>query len=77
MTTVEKIASALGELEKGPLATIERLTNVLGEERALALLEETLSLLHTCLITASGMYHTSEFLFQALRHHSTSSKYRK
>jgi hypothetical protein len=39
---VEKIAAALGETDKVPLKTIDRLVTVLGEERALALLEEAL-----------------------------------
>lgn len=38
---VQKIAEALGETESGPLKTIERVIKVLGEERALVLLEQT------------------------------------
>lgn len=40
MNTIQKIAEALGEAEPGPLKTIERVINVLGEERAQALLEQ-------------------------------------
>jgi hypothetical protein len=39
---VQKIAAALGEKEKTPLMEISRAVYVLGEERALAALEETL-----------------------------------
>ncbi len=42
--TTQKIAKHLGETEKQPLRTIERITKVLGEERAMALLDETLKL---------------------------------
>ncbi len=42
--TIQKIATALGETEEDPLKTIKRIVKVLGEERALALLEETLEI---------------------------------
>ncbi|MCL4298471.1 MAG: hypothetical protein KJ077_22230 [Anaerolineae bacterium] len=41
MNAVQKIAETLGEAETGPLRTIERVVTVLGEERALILLEQT------------------------------------
>lgn len=41
MNAVDEIATTLGETEKTPLATIERVLKVLGEEKALALLAET------------------------------------
>ncbi len=44
MSTAQKIAAALGETEKTPLATIERLVKALGEERTLTLLDETLKI---------------------------------
>jgi hypothetical protein len=40
----QKIATDLGETEPDPLKTIERIVKVLGEERALALLDETLKI---------------------------------
>jgi hypothetical protein len=42
LSTSQKIAAALGETEKAPLATIERLIKIIGEERAQALLDEAL-----------------------------------
>ncbi len=42
--TTQKIAAALGETEKSSLHTIERIIKVLGEERALTLLDETLKI---------------------------------
>jgi len=39
---VQKIATALGETETVPLETIERVVDVIGEEKALAILDETL-----------------------------------
>jgi hypothetical protein len=42
LTTVEKIATTLGEADQTPLAELERLVNVLGEERALTMLDEAL-----------------------------------
>ncbi len=44
MNVVGKIAEALGETEKEPLRTIERIVKVLGEERALTLLKEALEI---------------------------------
>lgn len=44
MNTVQKIAAELGETERTPVKTIERIVKVLGEERALALLDETLTI---------------------------------
>lgn len=41
LNTVQKIAEALGETEPGPLRTIERVIQILGEERAQALPEQT------------------------------------
>ncbi|MEW5957189.1 MAG: phosphorylated adapter RNA export RNA-binding domain-containing protein [Chloroflexota bacterium] len=41
MNAVDKIATTLGETETTPLATIERVIKVLGEEKALAILAET------------------------------------
>ena len=40
----ERIAAELGEEHQAPIMTIERLVTTLGEERALALLEETLAI---------------------------------
>ncbi|MBN1220010.1 MAG: hypothetical protein JXM69_13875 [Anaerolineae bacterium] len=40
--TVEKIAIALNETTEIPLAEIERVVNLIGEERALTILDETL-----------------------------------
>ncbi|NJN97952.1 MAG: hypothetical protein HC875_29690 [Anaerolineales bacterium] len=44
MSTAQKIAAELGETEHTPIKTIERIVKVLGEERALALLDETLKI---------------------------------
>ncbi|MCG3212291.1 MAG: hypothetical protein FOGNACKC_05939 [Anaerolineae bacterium] len=44
MSVVDTIAAALGETESTPVKTIGRLVRVIGEERAQALLEETLKL---------------------------------
>ena len=45
MTTVaQEIAAALGETEEIPLATIHRVVEVIGEEKALAILAETLQI---------------------------------
>lgn len=44
MNTIKKITEALDETEPEPIKTIERLVKVLGEERALALLDETLKI---------------------------------
>jgi hypothetical protein len=44
LNVVDKIATSLGETEKSPLATIGRVVKVLGEEKSLALLEETLKI---------------------------------
>jgi hypothetical protein len=38
---VDKIAATLGETEQMPLETIQRVVEVIGEEKALAILEET------------------------------------
>jgi len=42
MNVAEKIAADPGETEKIPRKTIRRIVKVLGEERAPALLEETI-----------------------------------
>jgi hypothetical protein len=44
VNVVEKIATTLGEADKSPLATIDRVVKVLGEEKSLALLEEALKI---------------------------------
>jgi hypothetical protein len=44
VSVIEKIADTLGEKDKEPFTAIERLVNLIGEEKALALLEETLQL---------------------------------
>jgi hypothetical protein len=44
LDTVQKIASTLGETDKSPVATIGRLVKVMGEERALAVLDEALKI---------------------------------
>lgn len=44
LSVVQKIAKALGETEETPLAEIERTVKVLGEEKVLATLEETLNI---------------------------------
>ncbi|MEW5959372.1 MAG: phosphorylated adapter RNA export RNA-binding domain-containing protein [Chloroflexota bacterium] len=41
MDLIKKIAETLAETEPAPLKTIERVVKILGEERALAMLEET------------------------------------
>ena len=56
--TVEKIATSLGETDQVPLKTIDRMVNVLGEERVLALFEETLK------IEAEGGQKTDDGLRQ-------------
>jgi hypothetical protein len=43
-TTVEKIATALDEKDETPLAEIERVVKVLGDERALTILEQTVKI---------------------------------
>ncbi len=55
---VEKIATSLGETDQVPLKTIDRMVNVLGEERVLALFEETLK------IEAEGGLKTDDGLRQ-------------
>lgn len=44
MNTVQTIAEALGETEWGPVRTIKGVVKILGEERALGLLEQTLQI---------------------------------
>jgi hypothetical protein len=44
LNSIQKITKGLGETKPEPLKTIERLVKVLGEERALALLDETLKI---------------------------------
>jgi hypothetical protein len=44
VNVVEKIATTLGETDKSPLATIDRMVKVLGEEKSLAILEEALKI---------------------------------
>jgi hypothetical protein len=44
LTIVEKISAALSEAEAQPVAEIERVIQLLGEERALTILDETLKI---------------------------------
>ena len=43
-TASQQIAAALGETDKAPLAVLYRVVKVLGEDKALALLQETLAI---------------------------------